>query len=170
MIHHAEIKLFTFRIFFCKEHVNTYYLYGIITLAQKCFRTKWESLSARFIYTSNLILHTNAVVNKIASTKIQIFLPWTLMNQSEHVFCHLRQPQARDSVAIREKDHCTPFLWLEYSPKDHCTAGLQFNWIGFDQTRKNIVIYMYWNFRIKTSQNVDRPYSDTTTYRENYLA
>ena len=29
---------------------------------------------------------------------------------------------------------------------DHCTAGLQFNWIGFDQTYKHVHICMNWNY------------------------
>ena len=29
---------------------------------------------------------------------------------------------------------------LTVEEKDHCTAGLQINWIGYDQTRKHVVI------------------------------
>ena len=27
--------------------------------------------------------------------------------------------------------------------EDHCTSGVQFNWIGFDQTRKYVVFCIY---------------------------
>ena len=36
--------------------------------------------------------------------------------------------------------------------KDHCMVGLHFNWIGFDQTRKYFVIWIYWNYWIRTRQ------------------
>ena len=36
--------------------------------------------------------------------------------------------------------------------KDHCTAGLQFNWIGNEQTWKYIVICKYCHCLIQTSQ------------------
>ena len=40
--------------------------------------------------------------------------------------------------------------------KDHCMAGLQINWIGFDQTIQYVVISMYWNQRIQTGQTGDK--------------
>ena len=43
--------------------------------------------------------------------------------------------------------------------EDQATVGLQFNRIGFDQTRKN-VICVYWNDLIQTSQTWDQKYID----------
>ena len=42
-------------------------------------------------------------------------------------------------------------------------AGLQFNSIGFDQTRKYVAIFMHWSYWIQTSQTGDQPYSDYFT-------
>ena len=50
--------------------------------------------------------------------------------------------------------------------KDQFMADLQFNWIGFDQTRKYFVIWMYWNCSFQTGQTGDQPYIDTRANSE----
>ena len=51
---------------------------------------------------------------------------------------------------------------LAVGGKDNCAAGLQFYWFGFYQTRKYVVICMYSNYRIQTSQAGYQFYSELT--------
>ena len=54
--------------------------------------------------------------------------------------------------------------------KDYSTAGLQFNWIGYEPNKKMCRLFcMSWNYWIQTSQTGDQPYSDPSPYGEGSL-
>ena len=57
-------------------------------------------------------------------------------------------------------DHCPKNF--HHRGKDCCMAGLQFKWIGYDKTRKYVIIFMYW---ILTSKTGGQLYIDTSLSR-----
>ena len=53
------------------------------------------------------------------------------------------------------------YKWaLTLGGRYQCMPGLQFNWIGYDQTRNYVVLWMYWNYSIQSSQTGDQSCSN----------
>ena len=85
-------------------------------------------------------------------------------NSTEGSFVRLLQTNTSlEGIILYPKSETTSILC---KGKYHCTADLLFDWLGFGQTSKSVVLIQQ-NSWIQTSQAGGQPYSDIPPYEVN---